>query len=591
MKSIRYKITAMVILTMTALSASIGTMVIYSTVQNNRYNISELEKKLKTDYDQMIKHEVQTVISLLNRVYALHQEGKINSEQAMLQGADLVRHLRYGEKGYFWVDTFEGMNVVLLGKSAEGKNRFNIQDSKGNYMVKNCIETAQKGGGFFEFWFPKPGETEPSLKRGYSEAFTPFKWVIGTGNYLDEINIMLEEQRNILTQQMYKNIGIMSLCIFLFFILSVLIMLFFAQKKITTPIMKIKDIIDETASLDLTARNERLKLRESNDEIGLIADSVFKLRAQLREMIKVISDNVQVIRTDSNGLSEISQENLASIEEISATLNDLASGFNAQSASSQQGVEQLAGLAEEIRVVYEHCHSVKEFSDHSKSAISDGRSSISVLSGKSEETNNTMRSITDSITELTKKSSLIGEIISTIETIADQTNLLALNASIEAARAGDAGRGFAVVANEVMLLAEQTSRAVKDIDKIVRQIQEEIIKAKQCTDTGASISKQTAISMDDTLNRFRIIDESVTRISVDIDDLMIGIDTVSSHKESVLQSIQGISSVGIESAASVEEVSAAMTNQKSTVEDISEAALELTSVIEQFELLIGKFKL
>ena len=134
--------------------------------------------------DLLIKSEVETAVSMLQAVYAMHQHGEMTLDRAKKLGADLLRELRYGDDGYFWADTTEGVNVVLYGrKDVEGRNRLEAKDQNGMFFIKEFLALAKSGGGYVEYWFPKKGETIAQPKRSYVLLFKPFGWVVGSGYY------------------------------------------------------------------------------------------------------------------------------------------------------------------------------------------------------------------------------------------------------------------------------------------------------------------------------------------------------------------------------------------------------------------------
>ncbi len=134
--------------------------------------------------DLLIKSEVETAVSMLQGIYNRHQKGEMTLDQAKKLGADLLRDLRYGNDGYFWADTTEGVNVVLYGrKDVEGRNRLNDKDPDGTFYIKEFLAKAKTGGGYVEYMFPKKGDSKPQPKRSYVLPFKPFGWVVGTGYY------------------------------------------------------------------------------------------------------------------------------------------------------------------------------------------------------------------------------------------------------------------------------------------------------------------------------------------------------------------------------------------------------------------------
>lgn len=266
-------------------------------------------------------------------------------------------------------------------------------------------------------------------------------------------------------------------------------------------ILRLLDEIADLADGDLTA-----SATVTEDFTGAIADSINYAIDQMRGLVSAINDTAvqvssaaQETQATAMHLAEASEHQAQEIAGASAAINEMA-----------VSIDQVSANASESSAVAERSVAIANKGAEVVQATISGMDNIRE---QIQETSKRIKRLGESSQE-------IGDIISLITDIADQTNILSLNAAIQASMAGDAGRGFAVVADEVQRLAERSAAATKQIEALVKTIQndtnEAVISMEQTTTEvvrGARLAQDAGVALEEIENVSKSLAELIQNIS------------------------------------------------------------------------------
>jgi methyl-accepting chemotaxis protein len=288
-------------------------------------------------------------------------------------------------------------------------------------------------------------------------------------------------------------------------------------------------VLSALADTDLTHRvngDYQGAFARLKDDTNAVGERLGDIVGQLRATSSTLKRATGEILSGANDLSERTTRQAATIEETSATMEQLAST-----------VLDNAGKAE---------------------AASKKARSVSLAA---EEGGDVMNEATKAMDRITASSAKISNIIGLIDDIAFQTNLLALNASVEAARAGEAGKGFAVVAVEVRRLAQSAASASADVKLLIEQSASEVKGGTQLV--GAAAGKLAGML------------DAIRENTADLEAIASGSRSQASAIGEVTTAVRQMDEMTQHNAALVEETNAA-------IEQTEGQAVRLDQIVEQF---------
>ena len=163
--------------------------------------------KIKVEVQEQLKNQTNFLFSILEAEYE-KSKGSLSEEALKNRLKSIVDSTRYGNTGYFWINDTESVMIIHpIKPELNGKNLVEYKDKGGKQIFKEFATVAKANGeGFVDYVWPKPGFEAPQLKVSFVKLFKPYNWVIGTGEYVEDVTSKMQaEALKTISEMRYAN--------------------------------------------------------------------------------------------------------------------------------------------------------------------------------------------------------------------------------------------------------------------------------------------------------------------------------------------------------------------------------------------------
>ncbi len=365
----------------------------------------------------------------------------------------------------------------------------------------------------------------------------------------------------------------------------------FAANYVAKPVKLAAEHLKVMANADFSMRVPE-KFLKRKDEIGLLSSSVEvmsdSIKTVLKQVINEANDVKENVVISSKNLSELASQ----IEDVSATTQEISAGMEETAATTQEMNATSTEIENTVELMATKALNGSTIAEEISRRAQDLKNNAVISQKTAHDIHQNIDKDMRTSIEQSQAVEQIDVLTQAILQITSQTNLLALNAAIEAARAGEAGKGFAVVADEIRKLAENSNRAIGEIQEVtklvvssVKSLAENSEKALDFIDTTViqdykkmvEIGEQYYKDADAVENLVTDFSNTAEKLSVSIQSMTKAINEVSISNNEGAQGTQNIA------------LKATQVMQRSV--QVSEAMVELENNSNRLTASVEKFKI
>ncbi|TYQ17795.1 UNVERIFIED_CONTAM: methyl-accepting chemotaxis sensory transducer with Cache sensor [Acetivibrio alkalicellulosi] len=397
--------------------------------------------------------------------------------------------------------------------------------------------------------------------------------------------IIIEMPVNEAYAPIIKSITVALVTILLSFILAIIVGVIIS-KRITKPVINLRDatrIISEgdlDAQINVTSKNE---IGELTVNFNKMVENISTIVTDIKKALKIIMDQSLKLKESSSQSAEAARAIVIAMEQISM-------GTEEQAHEAEKTSEQTHNLEKEINIAVSKADEVEKITVATKNLSIKSKNTVELLTQKAKETDRILKIFSEDTSKLSESMEKIRGITDTISVITKKTTLLSLNAKIEAAKAGEVGHGFSVIASEINNLSNQSRDAAKMIEPIIKEIKLQTKASTSTCEKANEIMEQQMKAVFSTQEAFDEIITAMDNVTEKIVEMNNTINKIDSVKAKTISSVLTISSISQETAASSEEVTAASEQQKSVADQVNDFAESLYNMGTKLVKTINIFK-